>query len=385
MSEGAAEGDATPRKKTVLVVDDTPDNLALMTSILRDAYRVKVATSGARALAISSSADPPDLVLLDVMMPEMDGYEVCRRLKASPATAEIPVVFLTARSDVADETKGFGCGAEDYVAKPVSPPILLARVATHLTLRSAREYLKEKNRFLEFAFSRYVSRRVFEQLEATPVDELLRMERRDLSILFADIRGFTALGDRLAPEEIEEIVDSFLETMVACVEEHDGTVDKFLGDGLMAIFGAPLRQEDHARRALRAACAMQAAHRGWMARRCALGKPANPLGIGVATGEAVVGSIGTPSRMEFTALGHVVNLAARLCAAAGAGEVLTTRTTEERAAPRDGSGGDVPYRVAGRGSRAFKNVAAPVEVVTLVAREGDEGEAPREEAGVRRG
>src|SRR5574340_562131 len=127
-------GVETAGKRTVLVVDDTADNLSLMTSLLRDAYRVKVATSGARALAIASSDDPPDLILLDVMMPEMDGYEVCRRLKSSPATREIPVIFLTARSESEDEKAGFDCGAEDYVTKPVSQPIVLARVATHLAL-----------------------------------------------------------------------------------------------------------------------------------------------------------------------------------------------------------------------------------------------------------
>lgn len=364
--------EGTGGRKTVLVVDDTPENLSLMTSVLRDAYRVKVATNGAKALSIASSDDPPDLVLLDVMMPEMDGYEVCRRLKAAPRTRDIPVIFLTARSEVADEKMGFDCGAEDYVTKPISPPIVLARVATHLTLRSAREYLKEKNRFLEFAFSRYVSRRVFEQLQATPIDEFLRMERRDVTVLFSDIRGFTAMGDHLSPEEIEEIVNSFLENMVGCVEEFDGTVDKFLGDGLMAIFGAPLRQEDHARRALSAACAMQTAHRRWMADRRANGKAASPLGIGVATGEVVVGNIGTPSRMEFTALGHVVNLASRLCGAAGAGEILTTSTTQERAGLLDSPERFAPYRVASTGKRVFKNVSEPVDVVDVVVGNGSD-------------
>jgi class 3 adenylate cyclase len=351
---------------TVLVVDDTPDNLSLMNGLLKDLYRVKIAKSGQRALALATADDPPDLILLDIMMPEMDGYEVCRRLKADPRTADIPVIFLTAKTEVEDEKLGFTLGAVDYIAKPVSAPILLARVATHLTIRSAQEYLEEKNQFLEIVFSRYVSRRVFEQLKVTPINEFLRMERREVTVLFSDIRGFTLLGDRIPPEEIQETVNSFLETMVGCIEDQDGTIDKFLGDGVMAIFGAPLKQEDHARRALNAAVAMQKAHGAWMEERLAHGRHARPMGIGVATGEVVVGNIGTPSRMEFTVLGHTVNLASRLCAAAEEGEILTTEITRERAGLGMQQSGALPFKFRERGKQLFKNISEPVEVLAVV-------------------
>lgn len=136
-------------KPTILIVDDTPDNLTLMTAILGDEYRAKVATSGTKALAIARSASPPDLILLDVMMPGIDGYEVCHALKADHETARIPVIFLTAKSDVEDEAAGLGVGAVDYITKPVSPAIVLARVRTHLQLKGLRDFLEDKNAYLE--------------------------------------------------------------------------------------------------------------------------------------------------------------------------------------------------------------------------------------------
>ncbi|MBQ1784971.1 MAG: two-component system response regulator [Gammaproteobacteria bacterium] len=135
-------------KATVLVVDDTPDNLTLINNLLRDLYRVKLANGGERALKVVLSDPRPDLILLDIMMPEIDGYEVCRRLKASPETSDIPVIFLTAKIQVEDEQMGFDVGAVDYITKPVSPPILLARVRTHVSLAQARAFLKDQNRHL---------------------------------------------------------------------------------------------------------------------------------------------------------------------------------------------------------------------------------------------
>ena len=134
---------------TVLVVDDTPDNLTLMGSLLREHFHVKVANHGEKALKIAQSELQPDLILLDIMMPGMDGYEVCRQLKALPATRDIPVIFLTARSDLDDERMGLGLGAVDYITKPISPPILLARVNTHLALKATADFLRDKSAYLE--------------------------------------------------------------------------------------------------------------------------------------------------------------------------------------------------------------------------------------------
>jgi putative two-component system response regulator len=136
------------QKAIILVVDDTPDNLTLMSGLLKDNYLVKVANSGARALKIAQSETPPDLILLDIMMPEMDGYEVCRLLKADNKTRDIPIIFLTAKTEVIDETLGFELGASDYITKPISPPIVLARVETHLAVKRMQDFLKDKNTYL---------------------------------------------------------------------------------------------------------------------------------------------------------------------------------------------------------------------------------------------
>ncbi|WP_426162099.1 response regulator [Pseudoduganella sp. R-34] len=136
-------------RKTVLLVDDSPDNLVLMNDLLKDLYKVKVANSGEKALRIATTGQPPDVVLLDVMMPEMDGYEVCRRLKANPATRDIPIIFLTAKSEVEDEQLGLDLGAVDYITKPISPAITLARVRNHLMLKEHADFLRDQNEFLE--------------------------------------------------------------------------------------------------------------------------------------------------------------------------------------------------------------------------------------------
>ena len=144
-----SEAQDLSRKPTVLIVDDTPENLKLMTGLLAEDYDTRVANNGERALKIAMGETPPDLVLLDIMMPGMDGYEVCRRLKADSRTRDVPVIFLTAKVEVEDEQLGFDVGAVDYITKPISPPIVLARVKTHLTLKAAADFLRDKNEYLE--------------------------------------------------------------------------------------------------------------------------------------------------------------------------------------------------------------------------------------------
>jgi putative two-component system response regulator len=136
-------------KPTILVVDDAPDNLSLMSGLLKDLYKVKIANNGERALKVATTGTPPDIILLDIMMPVMDGYETCRQLKENQQTKDIPVIFLTAKAEVEDEMKGFELGAVDYITKPISPPVVLARVNTHLQLKKMRDYLKDQNVFLE--------------------------------------------------------------------------------------------------------------------------------------------------------------------------------------------------------------------------------------------
>jgi chemotaxis protein methyltransferase CheR len=177
-------------RNTILVVDDTPDNLALMSSLLKDSYRVKVANSGEKAVRIAASDSPPDLILLDIMMPGMGGYEVCRRLKRDPMTMNIPVIFLTARTEMADEKKGLELGAVDYITKPVSPPILMARVKSHLELKTMADFLRNQAAFLE----REVNKRTAELVIANKVAEIGRQKAE------ADLSEIKKLKDQLEAE-----------------------------------------------------------------------------------------------------------------------------------------------------------------------------------------
>jgi CheY-like chemotaxis protein len=161
---------AQVEKKTVLVVDDTPTNIHILMEILKNDYRVVAAVNGKRALQLAASDPPPDIILLDVMMPEMDGNEVCARLKAEPKTRDIPIIFITAKSEARDETKGFELGAVDYITKPISPPVVLARVKSHLELKQAKEILKKQNVILE----QRVEERTKEVLELQQVEFDLR-------------------------------------------------------------------------------------------------------------------------------------------------------------------------------------------------------------------
>jgi class 3 adenylate cyclase len=223
-------------------------------------------------------------------------------------------------------------------------------------------------KWLERNFARCVSPEVLVRMYQTPEGDFLKPERREISVLFADLRGFTRMSNAISPEEVHLAINSFLAEMVAAVEKFGGTVDKFVGDEVMALFGAPLPQQDHALRALLCAVEMQARHARWAEARSAADKPGLGLGVGVATGPVVVGNVGTPQRLEYTALGHTVNLGARLCGDAAAGEILTTaRTYEATRAVIKGrltDLADIPHlRFESAGMRQFKNVLEPVEVI----------------------
>ena len=224
-------------------------------------------------------------------------------------------------------------------------------------------------RWLECTFSRYVSPKVIERMQNLSASEFLGMERKELTVLFGDLRGFTAMCQQLPPEEVQETVNSFLGNMVDAIERLDGTIDKFVGDEVMAIFGAPVDQPDHAIRALVCAVEMQKAHAKWEKDRQDQGKPHRPLGIGLATGKIVVGNVGTETRMDYTVLGHTVNLAARLCGGAEGGEIFTVPHTHQSALKNlKAYQGDIAiprFHFEPKGKQSFKNVAEPVEVIAV--------------------
>ena len=229
------------------------------------------------------------------------------------------------------------------------------------------------SRWLEKNFSRYVSTHVIDQMREVSEEELQRTQRREATVLFGDLRGFTRACQELAPEQVVAMVNSFMAVAVAGVERYDGMVDKFVGDEIMAVFGVPLPMADHALRALMAADQILKGHAIWQEERRAAGLVAPAVGLGLATGEIIVGNIGTPQRLDYTVLGHNVNLAARLCAKAGPGEILTVRETHQaaRAALPLYRGPDpVPhFHFEPKGMIELKNIFKPVEIVAVSTKE----------------
>src|SRR5690242_5614962 len=217
----------------ILVVDDTPANIQALAGTLKaKGYQISVATNGRQALDVLVRVQP-DLILLDVMMHEMDGFETCRRIKASEAWREIPIIFLTAKTEVADIVQGFELGAVDYVAKPFNGHELLARVSTHLTMDELRRSLAEKNiqlarahELVRRAFGRYVSEEVASSILQSPEGLEMGGEERDVSVLMSDLRGFTALAARLKPQEVIEFLNLYLETMVDVISRYEGTINE---------------------------------------------------------------------------------------------------------------------------------------------------------------
>lgn len=321
----------------ILVVDDTPANIQALAAILKDkGYQISVATNGKQALEVLARVQP-DLILLDVMMPEMDGFETCRQLKAAEQWRQIPVIFLTAKTDTTDIVKGFELGAVDYVAKPFNAHELLARVNTHLTIDELRRSLADKNvelarahELVRRAFGRYVSEEVATSILQSPEGLELGGEEREVTILMSDLRGFTALAARLTPHEVIEFLNTYLEAMVDVISRYEGTIDEIIGDAILVIFGAPLACEDHAAKAVACGLAMQLAMTDVNRRLTAKGAAELQMGIGVHTGRVVVGNIGSLRRTKYAAVGSNVNLAGRIESFTTGGQLLISENTREK-------------------------------------------------------
>src|SRR5512139_3240011 len=320
----------------ILVVDDTPANLQALAGILKEkGYQISVATNGKQALDVLARVRP-DLILLDVMMPEMDGFETCRRLKASEQWSQIPVIFLTAKTDTADIVQGFEAGAVDYVGKPFNAHELLARVNTHLTMDQLRRSLAAKNaelarahELVRRAFGRYVSEEVTTSILQSPDGLELGGEERQVTILMSDLRGFTAMAARLMPRQVIEFLNLYLESMVEVIGRYQGTIDEIIGDAILVIFGAPLACEDHAAKAVACGLAMQLAMNEVNQRLTAKGASELEMGIGIHTGRVIVGNIGSLRRTKYAAVGSNVNLAGRIESFTTGGQLLISESTRE--------------------------------------------------------
>ena len=345
----------------ILIVDDTVQNIQALSVILKqEGYQLSVATNGRQALEVLARVRP-DLILLDVMMPELNGFETCKRLKESEAWREIPVIFLTARTETADIVQGFELGAVDYVAKPFNAHELLARVNTHLTVDQLRRSLAEKNdelarahELVRRAFGRYVSEEVATSLLESPDALELGGEEREVTILMSDVRGFTAMAARLSPHEVIETLNLYLESMVDVIGRYQGTIDEIIGDAILVIFGAPVRCEEHASMAVACGLAMQLAMADVNRRLVEKGAAELEMGIGIHTGPVVVGNIGSMRRTKYAAVGSNVNLAGRVESFTTGGQLLISDATRARIA--------APLQVVGEFKVYPKGAAASLQL-----------------------
>ncbi len=328
----------------ILVVDDMPDNIEVVRMRLESkGYEVIAAGDGEAALAVIA-ARLPDLVLLDVMMPKLDGIETLKRLKADKSLPFIPVVLLTAKADAKDVTAGLDSGADDYLTKPVDHTALMARVramlrikAMHDTIATQAASLAEINATLEARVAaqvgelerigrlkRFLAPQVADAVLAEGGEDLLRSHRREVVVLFCDLRGFTGFAETSEPEEVMAVLREYHGALGPLVRQFEGTLDHFAGDSIMVFFNDPVPCPDPAARGIGLAHAIRQAMRKltaqWRARGHTLG-----CGIGVSQGYATLGRIGFEHRLDYTAIGTVTNVAARLCAEAVNDQILMTQ------------------------------------------------------------
>jgi class 3 adenylate cyclase len=380
---GAASGGgaAGERRAVILVVDDNEENRDMLARRLRrQGYEVLTAGGGGAALGTLAAA-PVDLVLLDVMMPDLDGYAVLQRLKADPGLRDIPVLMISALDDMDSVVRCIQLGAEDYLGKPFDPVLLQARIGACLEKKRLhdqearhRRELAEWNRTLEQRVAeqvaqlerlgrlkRFFSPQLAELIVAGGADDPLRTHRREVTVVFVDLRGFTAFAETAEPEEVMGVLREYHAAMGRLILAHEGTLERFTGDGMMIFFNDPVEVPNPAERAIRMAVAMRdlvaELAAGWRKRGWDLS-----LGVGVAQGYATIGAIGFEGRLDYGAIGTVTNLAARLCSEAGAGQILI--------AARVAAAVETLIDAEDRGALALKGLARPVHIWSVRALTG---------------
>ena len=333
----------------ILVVDDTPMNVKMLVDILTfKGYQVATATGGKAALAALEN-EIPDLVLLDVMMPDMNGYEVCKAIRANELTAMLPVVMVTALDPGTERVKGIEAGADDFLSKPINQPELLARVKSllrvkqyHDTVQSQALELKGWNEQLEQRVKEQVAQldrlgrlktffapQIAELIVAGGGEDLLKPHRREITVLYLDLRGFTAFTETAEPEEVMAVLAEYHNLVGGLVTAHQGTIEHFAGDGMMIFFNDPVPIDNAPEQATRMALLLREQfaplRTSWVKRGYAL-----DLGMGITTGYATLGAIGFEGRRDYAVIGSVANLAARLCGEAKGGQILTHLKTHGR-------------------------------------------------------
>ena len=304
-----APEDWQQQPEKILLVDDNVNNLHVLHQTLDGrGYNLLVAKNGTSALSIAEKAKP-SLILLDVMMPEMDGYEVCRRLKGNPALSDIPIIYLSALTDTGDKVKGLELGAVDYIGKPFQPEEVIARVNTHLAINSLKKMLAEKNQELQSIndileervrkrtaqlaalnaiYERFVPKEFLSLLGKSSILEVKLGDqiRQEITVMFADVRGWTTLSENMSPQQSFNFINAYLKRVSPVIKEHQGFIDKYLGDEVMALF--PRRADD----AVQAAIAMHQAVAGYNQEREKDGFQPIDIGVGLHNGDLMLGVIG---------------------------------------------------------------------------------------------
>lgn len=353
---GIIRDDKEHMAASILVVDDNDSSRDLLAHQLqRQNYMVIEAASGERCLEIMRSAEP-DLVLLDLVMPDMNGYEVLQVIRGDEALRRIPVVVVSGMQDEEGAVRCIDAGASDYLLKPVNGTLLRARISALLEAKGWRdrelEYLAElekSQRFIRKIFGRYLSDEIVQRLLDDNDGLELGGELRQVTILMADIRGFSALSQQLGPQQCVKLLNNYFGEMTEVIQHFRGTVDEFVGDGILVIFGAPLSDKDDCDRALACAVAMQLAIKDVNARNLADGLPEISMGIGLNTGDVVAGNVGSELRSKYGVVGHNVNLTGRIESCTVGGQILAAPATVAAASIEILSGDSVPVSLKGMG------------------------------------
>jgi adenylate cyclase len=326
--------------ESILIVDDYEPNREILARCLAlHGYDVGMAANGSEALAKAATGGY-DAVLLDLRMPDMSGLEVLAALREKRAAADLPVIVVTA-SDGRDEiVEVLGKGANDFVSKPFDFDVLLARLATHLSLKASKERVERlardlaiRNRFIRGTFGRYLSDDVVEALLETPAGLRLGGERRRVTILMSDLRGFTSLTERMPPERVMQLLNGYLGAMTRIITRYCGTIDEFIGDAILALFGAPFQADDDAERAAACALEMQLAMDAVNAEGAKEGLPPLEMGIALNTGVVVAGNIGSEARAKYGIVGAHVNLTSRIESFTRGGQILVSEHTRRALDP----------------------------------------------------
>lgn len=337
----------------ILIVDDNPTNLDILQARLAaHNYEIITAADGEAGLAMAREKQP-DLILLDIMMPKMDGIEVCKHIRADASLAFMPIIMVTAKADSKDVVAGLEAGGDEYLTKPVDHAALVARVKSMLRIKDLHDTVREQaarleeqsaqlaewNRTLEQQVAeqlaelervgrlkRFLSPQLTELIISSGDEGLLESHRREITVVFLDLRGFTAFSDYTEPEEVIGFLRSYHTEMGKLIFQFEGTLEHFAGDGIMVFFNDPIPHEDHTEKAVRMAMEMQARVKdlrpGWLKKGYDL-----DLGVGMATGYATLGTIGFEGRMDYGAVGNVTILASRLSSEAKGGQILTDQKT----------------------------------------------------------